>query len=123
MNTRTVKRRKTLTLVLALVGLPLLAWTAYAQVAPEEPIRGTIEVTEGADLQALAQITLDQARAAALAEVPGATFSEGELEEEDGYLIYDIELTQDGQEIEVAIDAGDGSVLEVEREDEDDDDD
>lgn len=120
MNLRAMKRSKGWMLVLALVALPLLGWSAYAQVASEASIRGTIPVTEGADLQALAQITLEEARAAALAAVPGATFAEGELEEEDGYLVYDVELTQNGEEVEVTVDAGDASVLDVERERDDD---
>ena len=108
---------KKVALVLALAALPVIGWQAYAQVAPDKPIKGTIAVTEGADYAALAKITLEQAKAAALAAVPDATFTEGDLEEEDGFLVYEIELVRDGREVDVLIDAGNASVLEVDHDD------
>lgn len=112
---RIFDRLKKAFLGLGLAALPLLGWQAYAQIAQEEPIRGTIAVTEGADYTALAKISLEEARAAALAESPDATCSEGELDDEDGYLVYEIELVQDGREVDVLIDAGNAAVLEVDR--------
>ena len=52
--------------------------------------------------------------------MPNATVSESELDEEDGYLVYEVELMQNGQEIEVVVDAGNGSILQIEREEDDD---
>ena len=57
----------------------------------------------------------------ALAEVPGQV-RETELENEDGKMVYEIEIiaAADGKEMEVEIDAETGAVLEVEAEDDDD---
>ena len=113
---------KGLILMFALMVCPLLIGSAQAQDTPEEPIKGSIQVSEGDDFESLAKITFEEARTTALVEVPGATLSEGELDEEDGYLVYEFEFEQDGQEVEVVIDAGNGAVLQVEREEADDDD-
>jgi uncharacterized membrane protein YkoI len=43
-----------------------------------------------------------------------------ELENEGGYLVYAVDLKQDGEEIEVLVDAGTGDILRVEDEDGDD---
>ena len=120
---REMKRTGLLALLVAAVAFPLVAWATFAADGVERPLRGTIEVDRGAALAAQAKVTLDEAKAAALEAVPGATFVEGELDEEDGFLVYDVELTVDGQEVEVSVDAGNAAVLEVERDDEDDDDD
>lgn len=68
-------------------------------------------------------ITEAQAIEIALAEVPGEV-RETELEREDGMQVYEIEIrTADGAEMEVAVDASNGTVLEVEADDADDGDD
>ena len=46
---------------------------------------------------------------------PGATVTGLDLDEEDGYLVYDVELTQDRTEFDVVVDAGSGEVLCSER--------
>ncbi len=106
-----------------LMSLPVLGGVtvAFGQ-AVQDSIEGTIEVTENADLKALAEITPEQAREAALAEVPGAEFEEGELDEEGGFLVYEVELTEGSEEVDVLVDAGSGEVLLVERESEEEDD-
>lgn len=90
---------------------------ALGQVGPGQPIKGTIPVEEGANYEALAKITPEQARKAAQEELPGATFEESELEEEDGYLVYEVEMRQNGRDVDVLVDAGDGSVLRVDHHD------
>jgi peptidase YpeB-like protein len=82
-----------------------------------------------ADLVARAKISPDQARARALAAVPGGSIAESEIEEENGRLIYSFDLEVDGQsgKREVEIDAITGQVLadqddEVEDDEEHDDD-
>ncbi|CAM3461792.1 PepSY domain-containing protein [Deinococcus saxicola] len=64
------------------------------------------DAQESAQYLKLAKITLDQAKAAAMAAVPGIVTSI-ELDEEDGYLVYEVKIG--GQE--VIIDAGNGKVL------------
>ena len=64
-------------------------------------------------LSKLAKITSDQATQAALAEVPG-TVIETELENENGNVVYCVEIdTEDGVK-DVKVDAGDGKILHVE---------
>ncbi|OLV19600.1 PepSY domain-containing protein [Deinococcus marmoris] len=95
-----------------------LAQTQTKNATQEPMIKGSIllpaeqkgvemtDAQESAQYLKLAKITLDQARAAAQAAVPG-TVTSIKLDEEDGYLVYEVEIgTQ-----EVIIDAGNGKVL------------
>jgi len=69
------------------------------------------EAAESAALEGLAQVTPEEATAAALKAVPG-TAAAAQLENENGYVVYGIEVTAaDGTVIDVKIDAGDGAVL------------
>lgn len=64
-----------------------------------------------AALAALARITPEQARSAALAAVPG-TAGAVELENEDGNVVFGVEVTTaSGTRIDVKVDAGNGKVL------------
>lgn len=77
--------------------------------APE--VDGASEADEVKALEALATISSDQATQAALAAVPG-TVDEVELENENGSVVYDVEVkTADGKLVDVTVDAGDGTVL------------
>jgi hypothetical protein len=66
-------------------------------------------------LQAKAKITEAQAKAIALAKVPGGKVKEGELEEEDGRLIWSFDITSPGTKniTEVQVDANSGSIVSV----------
>jgi len=76
------------------------------------------EGAESERLKSLARITPEQASAAALAQVPGTVMKVG-LENEDGNVVYGVEIkTADGKS-DVKVDAGDGRVLHVEKEGED----
>ncbi len=90
--------------------------TAAAPVTAEcGPIQGTIAVAPDASITPdMARVTEADARATALRAVPGATITEIDLEEEDGFLIYDVDLVAGTVETDVAIDAGSGAVLCVE---------
>lgn len=77
------------------------------------------EGAEGERLKQLARITPEQAGAAALAQVPG-TIKKVELENEDGNVVYGVEVKAANGESDVKVDAGDGRVLHVERDGEDD---
>jgi uncharacterized membrane protein YkoI len=100
--------------------------TAEADEA-SEPQNGeqgeeTEDRAEGAEserLKSLARITPEQARDAALAQVPG-TVKKVELENEDGNVVYDVEIKTAKGESDVKVDAGDGRVLHVEQDGEDD---
>ena len=74
------------------------------------------EENEAVRLQALARVTADQARSAALSRVPG-TVQEVELENEDGNLVYSVEVRTATGEQDVKVDAGNARVLHVEVDD------
>lgn len=76
------------------------------------------EGAESERLKSLARITPEQAQAAALAQVPG-TVKKVELENEDGNVVYGIEIKTANGESDVKVDAGDGRVLHVEKDGED----
>lgn len=94
---------------------------APAQPADEQP--GATEAaeadnaTEAKALQSLAKITADQAKAAALAAVPG-TAGQPQLQDENGFVVYGVPVrTTAGAAMDVKVDAGTGKVLAQERED------
>jgi uncharacterized membrane protein YkoI len=69
------------------------------------------EAEESKSLQSLATTTPEQATAAALAAVPG-TAGAVELDNENGYVVYSVEVTAaDGNSVDVKVDAGNGNVL------------
>lgn len=89
--------------------------------ANESEVEDQAEVTESARLQSMATITPEQAKSAALAQVPG-TVKKVELEIEDGNVVYGVEIKTADDECDVKVDAGNGSVLHVEKGDGEDDD-
>jgi uncharacterized membrane protein YkoI len=107
--------------VIALVGVTA-AFAAGGDDDGDENIRGSMAVPEGIDpedeaaLQDLAQIDQSAAENAALEAVPG-TVEETELEAENGFVIYEVEVEgEDGETREVMVDAGNGRVLGQETE-------
>ena len=90
--------------------------------APEGD-EGTSEADESKALESLATITADEAIAAATDAVPG-TADAAELENENGSVVYEVEVTgDDGSTSEVKVDAGNGAVLDTEAEDDEAEDD
>lgn len=77
------------------------------------------ERSEAARYQSLARITAEQARVAALAQIPG-TVTGVTLENEDGNLVYGVSITTADGERDVKVDAGNGKVLHVEQGDSED---
>jgi uncharacterized membrane protein YkoI len=69
-----------------------------------------------ADLPGLAKISFGKALKAAEKAVPGGKVIKGELEVEDGNLMYSFDVvTPDKTIMEAEIDAGDGKVLDVDK--------
>lgn len=62
-------------------------------------------------------ISLEQARLIALEAVPNASIHEMEYGEDDDRLTIEVEMTREGWEFEVTIDAQTGDVMEIERDD------
>ncbi len=73
---------------------------------------GMTEADEAAALQGQAGITADQAKAAALAANPGTTATKVELDNENGVLVYSVQLDNG---LDVKIDAGNQAVLHTEQ--------
>ncbi len=82
----------------------------------EEPIVGTIQVKKHFHLKKLAKIGADDARQSALKMVEGKV-KEIELENENGFLVYNVSILFNRQEWEVLVDAGNGLVLTVDLDD------
>ncbi|MEI6862323.1 MAG: PepSY domain-containing protein [Verrucomicrobiota bacterium] len=107
--------------VLAAVSLAAIAFAACHGLSANEKapaVVGSIRPigkVKPADLPALAKISFDDARRAALAAVPGAVIL-GELEVEDGNLQYSFDIVGTDKSVtEVEIDAGDGKVLATDK--------
>lgn len=78
----------------------------------EAQYKGMSEADEAAALQSKANITSAQAEAAALAANPGTTVVKTGLDNENGVLVYSVELTN-GKDVKV--DAGNGKILHIEQ--------
>lgn len=108
---------------LAILALILVFGSAPAVAQAEiqddcDRIQGTVRVADDAQNTAdLARVTHEQAAEAAVAALPGATVQDTDLEEEDGFLVYEVDLLLDRQEYEAYVDAGTAEVLCMERED------
>ncbi len=115
---KTMKKRVSLSMfVVLIIGNILAVCITPVRGAEREHNSGlscsvAVPDPEPANLASLAKITAKDAKVKALAGQPdGTTVTEVELENEDGCLIYGVELS-DGSE--VMIDAGNGEVLQVE---------
>lgn len=142
-------RKTTLITAAAVGGVALLgAGAAVAVVGPDTAtsvvragldlddddtkITGTVKAPRGHSVlddtqeeQALRQaatISAEEAATAATEAVPGSSVLENSLDEEDGFVVYEVEVrSAEGTVTEVVVDAGNGSVLAREVEDDDDD--
>ncbi len=97
---------------------------AQAQVDEQQPMytgsiqvndsqyQGMSEANEAAALQSTATITSAQAETAALAVNPGTTVVKTGLDNENGVLVYSVELSNG---MDVKVDAGTGKVLYTEQ--------
>lgn len=102
-------------------GMTLLLGTLGGAVAAQAPTVPTnaavvdVETNDGNDAAvdpSRAKITVDQAKAAALAKYPGATISAAQLEDENGTLVWGIALKEtSGVGQEVKVDAITGQIV------------
>ena len=80
---------------------------------------GMSEAEDAAAFQRFAKVTANEAEAAAIAANLGATVVETELDNENGVLVYSVELSNGN---DVKVDAGNGQILHTESDDVDDED-
>lgn len=125
--TRTAKTLTVIALISALgagAGVAAASGKANAYNLPNEVKSSSIQVKENArEEQAsflkLAKITQQQAEAAALKVQPGKVVK-AKLDDEDGYLVWQIDIKHGKGTTEFAVDPGNGQVLAAEAEDDDD---
>ena len=100
------------TRVAALIAVALASSVAAAGAQSVQPHRHA-KVETQAQLEKEAKITMEQARALATKTVPGATIQAGEIERENGKLIYSFDMKTQGKTgiDEVNIDAMTGTVI------------
>jgi uncharacterized membrane protein YkoI len=99
-------------------GAPAAAPAASADPAAAKPKPRAVTSKVPADLAARAKVSLEAARATALAKVPGGKLKSEELEEENGKLQYSFDIKVPGKSgiEEVEIDALNGAVIKVQHE-------
>ena len=109
--------------LIPLIGLLACGDSDRVPTVEDRPVVSIVEASPG--LSDRARVSGDSALALALNELPGGEIIEAELEEEDGLLVYAIDIRAAGAEgeYEVLIDATTGDVVAVELEDDDDEDD
>jgi len=92
------------------------AGISFAGDNGKEVMNGSIRIQqEESTYPSMAQITLEQAKDAALSNVQGEVLKI-ELEEENGFLVYGVEVVGPNKTVtDVKIDAGNGDVLLVEK--------
>jgi uncharacterized membrane protein YkoI len=73
---------------------------------------GMSEADEATALQGMATLSADEAKAAAEAANPGTTAIQVELDNENGVLVYSVEL---GNGLDVKVDAGNSQILHTEQ--------
>lgn len=80
-------------------------------VVDESQFEGVSEADEAAALQRRATISAEQAKVAAEKANPGVTAVKVELDNENGVLVYSVELSNG---LDVKVDAGNGTILHTE---------
>lgn len=120
---RNAKTITALSLIGALGACVVLAAIQGAGGLPDEVKSGSLRVPEAmeseAELATLARINRQQAETAATAAQPGQVVKV-KLDDEDGYLVWQIDVRHDQGSTEIAVDAGNGEVLAAEAEEADD---
>ncbi|MHB8915429.1 MAG: PepSY domain-containing protein [Thiobacillus sp.] len=120
---RTTKIISALTIVTALgTGAAIAANKASGYKLPDEVKSASIKVPENTESQAdfakLARVSQREAEAAALAVQPGQVV-QAKLDDEEGYLVWQIDVKHGKGTTEIAVDAGNSKVLAAEAEEDD----
>jgi uncharacterized membrane protein YkoI len=111
---------KRLSIVSGILLAALIAFGAITVSAQQANQKGSIRIkSDEAGFAEMAKIPIDSAINAALKEVPGKVLR-AELENEDGYLVYGIEIAKaDHRIVDVKVDAGNGNILKTDYDHED----
>jgi len=120
----TAKIISAVTLIVSLgVGAAVASGKAGNNKLPDEVKSASIKVPEDTESQKnfskLARVSQQEAEAAALAVQPGQVVH-AKLDDEGGYLVWQIDVKHDKGTTEIAVDAGNSKVLAAEAEEDDD---
>ncbi len=96
---------------------PTIVGTIPAPLESDGPDTPQADQAETAQLQALATVTSERASAAA-EKATGGTVTRTQIDEQDGFVVYDVDVTTPMGQVEVTVDAGSGKVLAQETDDE-----
>jgi len=110
-------KKKTGIVIGAAVAVLLAAGGFAVSAQQQAKITGSIAVKGGNEtaFPAMAKVSLDEAIQAALKAVQGKVLK-AELEDEDGSLVYGVEVVKaDNSVMDVKIDAGNGKLLKIEQ--------
>lgn len=96
--------------------LSFLAFEVMALSAQQANQTGSIQIiTDEGGFAQMAKIPMNSAISAALKQIPGKVIR-AELENEDGYLDYGVEIVKaDQQVVDVKVDAGNGRILRTDK--------
>jgi uncharacterized membrane protein YkoI len=109
-----MKSRIAASIVVATLGLAPLALNATETTTTTKTVKKTTVVESQADLQKEAKITMAKAREIALTKVKGGKIESGEIERENGRLIYSFDIKTSKPGItEVNVNAMTGKVVDV----------
>jgi uncharacterized membrane protein YkoI len=104
-------------IVIGIAVATVLAIGGLAVSSQQSKLTGSIAVkgTDEAGYADMAKVSLDGAVQSAIQAVPGKVLKV-ELEDEDGYLVYGVEIAKaDRQIADVKIDAGNGKLLKIDK--------
>jgi uncharacterized membrane protein YkoI len=94
-----------------LASMVMLGSALYAGEGNEQQFNGSIEVARGADYAKLARISVIGVKRSIEKRYPKSTIKSIRLQEENGYLVYEVLLLNKGRNLDVKVDAGNGKVL------------
>ena len=94
-----------------LLSLPVIADRVAYHSSAQIPVVQQSDAAEDAAMRKVAKISLAEAQSIAQKAAPGATLVDAELDNEDGNVVYEVDLQEGRQERTVIVDAGNGKIL------------
>jgi len=93
---------------------------AAASERDDQTFKGSIKVERGADFNSLAKIAPEDAKNSTMKKYPNAEIKSIRLQEENGYLVYEVLLLNNNKKLDVKVDAGNGEIVKVDNDREND---
>ena len=99
--------------IAALMGIILFGGRVEARDGGEQSFQGSIEVKRGVDYAELAKILPREAQKLIIRQYPEVVIRSIRLQEENGYLVYEVLLLDNNRALDVKVDAGNGKILKI----------